>query len=195
MEIIGSRTPTAAAGRRGGHPLRHRPVQGPRLPLCPLRHQRRVGVPPRAVGVGPGLRRLRGFQGRSDQMVKLRGINVYPTAIGAHLRRASGGHRRIRLPARAPRGFATSSPWSWRYVPARWTRRRCGGSSRPSCARSWAWRSRGAGRPRRDRGPDPDRGAAEARPPRHELMGLWVRRPPATSATLPDAGAADRYRA
>jgi phenylacetate-CoA ligase len=33
-----------------------------------------------------GLRRLRGFQGRSDQMVKLRGINVYPTAIGAHLR-------------------------------------------------------------------------------------------------------------
>jgi phenylacetate-CoA ligase len=33
-------------------------------------------------------RRIRGFQGRSDQMVKLRGINVYPTAIGAHL----GGH-------------------------------------------------------------------------------------------------------
>ena len=30
-------------------------------------------------------RRIRGFQGRSDQMVKLRGINVYPTAIGAHL--------------------------------------------------------------------------------------------------------------
>src|SRR5262249_51258330 len=28
------------------------------------------------------LRRIRGFQGRSDQMVKLRGINVYPTAIG-----------------------------------------------------------------------------------------------------------------
>jgi phenylacetate-CoA ligase len=37
-----------------------------------------------------GLRRLRGFQGRSDQMVKLRGINVYPTAIGAHLREYSG---------------------------------------------------------------------------------------------------------
>jgi phenylacetate-CoA ligase len=30
-------------------------------------------------------RRIRGFQGRSDQMVKLRGINVYPTAIGTHL--------------------------------------------------------------------------------------------------------------
>jgi phenylacetate-CoA ligase len=30
-------------------------------------------------------RRIRGFQGRSDQMVKLRGINVYPTALGAHL--------------------------------------------------------------------------------------------------------------
>ena len=30
-------------------------------------------------------RRMAGFQGRSDNMVKLRGINVYPTAIGAHL--------------------------------------------------------------------------------------------------------------
>jgi phenylacetate-CoA ligase len=33
-------------------------------------------------------RRISGFQGRSDQMIKLRGINVYPTAIGIHL----GGH-------------------------------------------------------------------------------------------------------
>jgi phenylacetate-CoA ligase len=32
-----------------------------------------------------GFRRISGFQGRSDQMVKLRGINVYPTAIGAYL--------------------------------------------------------------------------------------------------------------
>ena len=31
------------------------------------------------------LRRIRGFQGRSDNMVKLRGINVYPTSIAAHL--------------------------------------------------------------------------------------------------------------
>ena len=35
---------------------------------------------------GYTLRRLAGFQGRSDNMVKLRGINVYPTAIGAFLR-------------------------------------------------------------------------------------------------------------
>lgn len=34
---------------------------------------------------GITLRRIRGFQGRSDQMVKLRGINVYPTAIGTYL--------------------------------------------------------------------------------------------------------------
>jgi phenylacetate-CoA ligase len=34
---------------------------------------------------GIGFRRMAGFQGRSDAMVKLRGINVYPTAIGAHL--------------------------------------------------------------------------------------------------------------
>jgi len=38
-----------------------------------------------ASGPGLTLRRIRGFQGRSDQMVKLRGVNVYPTAIGAHL--------------------------------------------------------------------------------------------------------------
>ena len=34
---------------------------------------------------GINFRRLAGFQGRSDNMVKLRGINVYPTAIGAIL--------------------------------------------------------------------------------------------------------------
>ena len=34
---------------------------------------------------GPAFRRISGFQGRSDQMVKLRGINIYPTAIGTHL--------------------------------------------------------------------------------------------------------------
>jgi len=38
-------------------------------------------APERAVA----FRRISGFRGRSDQMVKLRGINVYPTAIGAHL--------------------------------------------------------------------------------------------------------------
>jgi len=31
------------------------------------------------------LRRISGFQGRSDQMIKLRGINVYPSAISIHL--------------------------------------------------------------------------------------------------------------
>ena len=34
---------------------------------------------------GPGPGRIAGFQGRSDNMVKLRGVNVYPTAVGAHL--------------------------------------------------------------------------------------------------------------
>ncbi len=34
---------------------------------------------------GINFRRIPGFQGRSDNMVKLRGINVYPTAIGAML--------------------------------------------------------------------------------------------------------------
>jgi phenylacetate-CoA ligase len=34
---------------------------------------------------GINFRRMAGFQGRSDNMVKLRGINVYPTSIGAHL--------------------------------------------------------------------------------------------------------------
>lgn len=35
-------------------------------------------------------RRLAGFRGRSDNMVKLRGINVYPTAIGALLDELDG---------------------------------------------------------------------------------------------------------
>lgn len=36
--------------------------------------------------IGWTLRRLRGFLGRSDNMVKLRGTNVYPTAIGEILK-------------------------------------------------------------------------------------------------------------
>ena len=34
-------------------------------------------------GLGLNLRRIKGFLGRSDNMVKLRGINLYPIAIGA----------------------------------------------------------------------------------------------------------------
>ena len=34
---------------------------------------------------GINFRRMAGFQGRADSMVKLRGVNVYPTAIGKHL--------------------------------------------------------------------------------------------------------------
>ncbi len=40
---------------------------------------------PPAPASGLGFRRLAGFQGRSDNMVKLRGVNVYPTAIGGML--------------------------------------------------------------------------------------------------------------
>lgn len=38
-----------------------------------------------ASPIGLQLRRLAGFLGRSDNMVKLRGINIYPTGIGAVL--------------------------------------------------------------------------------------------------------------
>lgn len=38
-----------------------------------------------ASPLGLPFRRIAGFRGRSDNMVKLRGINVYPTAIGALL--------------------------------------------------------------------------------------------------------------
>lgn len=41
-------------------------------------------------GIGVNFRRLAGFQGRSDNMVKLRGINVYPTGIGAMLNDIEG---------------------------------------------------------------------------------------------------------
>ncbi len=43
-------------------------------------------VLPGEGGLGFSLRRLAGFQGRSDNMVKLRGINVYPTGIATILR-------------------------------------------------------------------------------------------------------------
>ncbi|MCY3596864.1 MAG: phenylacetate--CoA ligase family protein, partial [Rhodospirillales bacterium] len=35
-----------------------------------------------ASGAGYGLRRIAGFLGRSDNMVKIKGINVFPHAIG-----------------------------------------------------------------------------------------------------------------
>lgn len=38
-----------------------------------------------ASPMGLNLRRITGFEGRSDNMVKLRGINIYPTGIGAIL--------------------------------------------------------------------------------------------------------------
>ena len=41
-------------------------------------------LPPDAAS-GIGFRRISGFEGRADAMVKLKGINVYPHAIGAHL--------------------------------------------------------------------------------------------------------------
>ncbi|MBT6137001.1 MAG: phenylacetate--CoA ligase family protein [Rhodospirillaceae bacterium] len=40
--------------------------------------------------LGPALRRIAGFQGRSDNMVKLRGVNVYPTAIAPILAAIDG---------------------------------------------------------------------------------------------------------
>ncbi len=40
---------------------------------------------PPAPDSGINFRRLEGFLGRSDNMVKLRGVNVYPTAVAAHL--------------------------------------------------------------------------------------------------------------
>lgn len=43
-----------------------------------------------AAPLGLNLRRIRGFLGRSDNMVKLRGINVFPQAIAAMLTDAPG---------------------------------------------------------------------------------------------------------
>ena len=40
---------------------------------------------PGASPLGLNLRRIQGFLGRSDNMVKLRGINIYPTALAAWL--------------------------------------------------------------------------------------------------------------
>ena len=42
-------------------------------------------VLPPDVASGINFRRISGFEGRADSMVKLKGINVYPHAIGGHL--------------------------------------------------------------------------------------------------------------
>ena len=47
-----------------------------------------MALAPGASPLGLRLRRLTGFLGRSDNRVKLRGINVYPTAVGETLREA-----------------------------------------------------------------------------------------------------------
>ncbi|NQW08394.1 MAG: phenylacetate--CoA ligase family protein [Alphaproteobacteria bacterium] len=52
-------------------------------------------------------RRIEGFQGRSDNMVKLRGINVYPTAVGAALAEIEPlGGEYVCLLSRGPDGEA-----------------------------------------------------------------------------------------
>ncbi len=47
---------------------------------------------PEADDEGYPFRRIAGFLGRSDNMVKLRGVNVYPTGIGAILEREVTGY-------------------------------------------------------------------------------------------------------
>ena len=58
---------------------------------------------------GIGFRRITGFEGRADAMVKVRGINVYPHAIGAHLagHPAAAGEYVCRLRRRAGRDELT----------------------------------------------------------------------------------------
>ena len=65
-------------------------------------------LPPGGEG-GFSLRRLAGFRGRSDNMVKLRGINVYPTAIGGMLadEGALGGEYFCRVHSRDGRDVMT----------------------------------------------------------------------------------------
>ena len=118
-------------------------------------------------------RRIRGFQGRSDQMVKLRGINVYPTAIGVHLgahpaptgefvcrveRRGARDELTVIVEVRAGRRTRRSRVGA-RGAPAPEARRRGG---------------RRAGRPRRDGGAHRDRGAAEADPPDRPAATLII---------------------
>ena len=69
-------------------------------------------VLPPDPGSGIGFRRITGFEGRADAMVKLRGINVYPPRDrGAPLADRPALAGRVRLPARAPRGADSRSPW------------------------------------------------------------------------------------
>ena len=67
----------------------------------------RILPPDPASGIN--FRRISGFEGRADAMVKLRGINVYPHAIGAHLadRRELTGEYVCRLRRRGGRAELT----------------------------------------------------------------------------------------
>lgn len=60
-------------------------------------------------GSGINFRRISGFEGRADAMVKLRGVNVYPHAVGAHLadRPALAGEFVCRLARREGRAVLT----------------------------------------------------------------------------------------
>lgn len=58
------------------------------FPVVRFDTQDLAALVPGASPLGLGLRRIGGILGRSDNMVKLRGINVYPTAVGETLREA-----------------------------------------------------------------------------------------------------------
>ena len=75
----------AAARRRARLALRHRAVQD-REPAVPLQHHGPVvPVPARAsASCGSLAAQMGPFAGRGDNMVKLRGVNIWPEARGRH---------------------------------------------------------------------------------------------------------------
>ena len=87
MEVIDPDTRAPLPDGREGNICTTLALQGRHLPLHPLQHQRPdlVIVPGTDASLGLRLRRMTGFHGRSDNMVKLRGINVYPVALGGIL--------------------------------------------------------------------------------------------------------------
>ena len=59
---------------------------------------------------GSWLRRMAPFAGRADNMVKLRGVNVWPEAVGEIA--LVGSRRRARTASCAPSGRGDATTWS-----------------------------------------------------------------------------------
>jgi phenylacetate-CoA ligase len=128
MEILDPETLQTAARRRMGRDGHHHPVQG-RLAADPLPHPRHHAHHPRMpCTCGSIMPRHSRIKGRSDDTIKFRGVNIYPSSIDTilsavpglgseyqiHLTRDEAGRDHLRLVVERAEGVAAARSRSWR---------------------------------------------------------------------------------